>query len=92
MHFDDMVYKSLLEIRSVFGSRQSTGKQIDVKGVQLSRLQAAFRKFYRRYNDLVRSYNLSVGNMLSDAFHTNRSAVVDTLILTTVRTVYRTWK
>jgi hypothetical protein len=42
------------------------------QGLQLSRLQAAFRKFYGRYNDLISPYNLSLGNMLSDMFHTNR--------------------
>ena len=42
------------------------------QGFQLSRLQAAFRKFYGRYNDLICSYNLSLGHMLSDMFHTNR--------------------
>jgi hypothetical protein len=38
---------------------------------QLSRLQAAFRKFYGRYNDLIYPCNLSLGHMLSDMFHTN---------------------
>jgi hypothetical protein len=42
------------------------------QGFQQSRLQAAFRKFYSRYNDLVCAYNLSLGNMLSDMFHANR--------------------
>ena len=60
--------------------------------LQLSRLQAAFRKFYGRYNDLICSYNLSLGHMLSDMFHTNRYAVLYTLILTTGRTVYLIWK
>ena len=41
-------------------------------GFQLSRLQTAFRKLYGRYNDLICSYNLSLGHMLSDMFHTNR--------------------
>jgi hypothetical protein len=41
------------------------------RGFQLSRLQAAFRKFYGRYNDLICPYNLSLGHMLSDMFHTN---------------------
>ena len=50
------------------------------QGFQLSRLQAAFHKFYGRYNDLICSYNLSLGHMLSDMF--------DALILTTDRTVY----
>jgi hypothetical protein len=55
------------------------------QGFQLFRLQAAFRKFYDRYN-------LSLGHMLFDMFHTNRLAVLGTLILTTGRTIYRTWK
>jgi hypothetical protein len=42
------------------------------QGFQMSRLQAAFRKFYGRYNDLIYPYNLSLGHMLSDMFHTNR--------------------
>ena len=42
------------------------------QGFQLSPLQAAFRKFYDRYNDLICPYNLSLGHMLSDMFHTNR--------------------
>jgi hypothetical protein len=42
------------------------------QGFQLSRLQAAFRKFYGRYNDRICPYNLSLGHMLSDMFHTNR--------------------
>jgi hypothetical protein len=42
------------------------------EGFQLSRLQAAFRKFYGRYNDRIFSYNLSLGHMLSDMSHTNR--------------------
>jgi hypothetical protein len=62
------ICKSLLDIRSVFGSRQSTDKQ---QRFQLSRLQAAFCKFYARYNDLISSYNISLGHMLSDMFHTN---------------------
>jgi hypothetical protein len=42
------------------------------QGFQLSHLQAAFRKFYDRYNDLISPYNLSLRHMLSDMFHTNR--------------------
>jgi hypothetical protein len=42
------------------------------QGFQLSRLQTAFRKFYGRYNDRTCPYNLSLGHMLSDMFHTNR--------------------
>jgi hypothetical protein len=43
------------------------------------------------YNDLDCQYNLPLGQMLSDMFHTNRSAVLDTLILTTVLNVYLKW-
>ena len=42
------------------------------QGFQVSRLQEAFRKFYGRYNDLICSYNLSLGHMLSDMFYTHR--------------------
>jgi hypothetical protein len=44
----------------------------------MSRLQAAFRKFYGRYNDHIYPYNLSLGRMLSDVFHNNCLAVLDT--------------
>ena len=62
------------------------------QGFQLSRLQAAFRKFIGRYNDLICPYNLSLGHMLSDVFHTHRKDVLYTLILTTGRTVDLIWK
>jgi hypothetical protein len=42
------------------------------QGFQMPRLQAAFRKFYGRYNDVIYPYNLSLGHMLSDVFHNNR--------------------
>jgi hypothetical protein len=35
----------------------------------MSGLQAAFLKFYGRYNDLINPYILSLGHMLSDMFH-----------------------
>jgi hypothetical protein len=57
----------------------------------LSCLQAAFRKFYGRYNDLVFQYNVSLGKALSGVFHTNRQTVFETLILTTVGTIYLNW-
>jgi hypothetical protein len=41
------------------------------QGFQMSRLQAAFCKFYGRYNDLIHPYNLSLGHMLSDIFQNN---------------------
>jgi hypothetical protein len=40
-------------------------KKLMSQGFQMSRLQAAFRKFYDRYNDLIYPYNLSLGHMLS---------------------------
>ena len=43
------------------------------QGFQLSRLQAAFRKFYGLYNDLICSYNLSLGHMLSDVSYQSLS-------------------
>jgi uncharacterized protein (DUF1697 family) len=72
------------------------------QGFLQSRLQAAFRKsygrsndivckFYCRYNNLVSQYNFPLGQMLSNVFHTNCEAVLDTLNLTTVRTVYVNW-
>jgi hypothetical protein len=42
------------------------------QGFQLSHLQTAFRKFYGCYNYRICSYNLFLGHMLSDMFHTNR--------------------
>jgi hypothetical protein len=42
------------------------------QGFQMSRLQAAFRNFYGRYNDLIYPYNLFLGHMLSDMIHNNR--------------------
>jgi hypothetical protein len=42
------------------------------QGFQQSCLQADFCKFSGRYNNLIYPYNLSLGHMLSDMFHTNR--------------------
>jgi hypothetical protein len=47
------------------------------QGFQMSRLQAAFCKFYGRYNALIYPYNLSLGHKLSDMFHNNCWAVLD---------------
>jgi hypothetical protein len=47
-------------------------KKLMSQGFQMSRLQAAFRKFYGRYNDLIYPYNLSLGHMLSDMFHNTK--------------------
>jgi hypothetical protein len=62
------------------------------QGFLQSPTQTALRKFYGHYNDLVCPYNLPLSQMLSDVFHTNRWAVLDALILTTVCTVYLIWK
>jgi hypothetical protein len=53
-------------------------KKLMSLGFQMSRLQAAFRKFHGRYNDLIYPYNLSLGQILSDMFHNNCQAVLDT--------------
>jgi hypothetical protein len=45
-------------------------------------------KFDGRYNDLVCPFNLPFSHVLSGMFRANRWAVLDTLILITVRTVY----
>ena len=42
-----------------------------LQGFEMSSLKAAFRKFFGRYNDLDCQYSLSLGQMLSDMFHTN---------------------
>jgi hypothetical protein len=59
-----------------------------LQGFEIAHLKAAFRKFFGRYNDLVYQYNVSLGQMLSDVFHTNYHTVLDTLILTTDFSVY----
>jgi hypothetical protein len=83
----DSVCKSLFDIRSVFDSGQSTDK-VDVTEISTVSFTNSFLQFYGRYNDLVCQCNLSLGQMLSDVFHTNREAVLDTLILPLVSTFY----
>jgi hypothetical protein len=68
----DLVCWSLFVIRSVLIRGSLLTNKLMSQGFQLARLHAAFRKFYGRYNDLVCPYNLSLGHMLSDVFHTNR--------------------
>jgi hypothetical protein len=72
------IYRSLFNMQEIarhtISLWQSTDKQVDVTGVfQLSRLQAAFHKFYGRYNDLICPYNLSLGHMLSDVSYQSLS-------------------
>jgi hypothetical protein len=64
--------QELARLTIIFSSSESTDKQVDVTGVQMSRLQAAFRKYYGRYNDLIYAYSLSLDHMLPAMFHTNR--------------------
>jgi hypothetical protein len=52
------------------GGRLLTNKLM-LQGSLQSRLQAAFRKFYGRYNDLVCKFKFSLGQKLSDVFHDN---------------------
>jgi hypothetical protein len=66
------ICKCLLDIRSVFSSRQSIDRQVDVTGVSTVSFTGNFPQLYGRYNDLICPYNLSLGHMLSDMFHTNR--------------------
>ncbi|XP_055999510.1 uncharacterized protein LOC130047876 [Ostrea edulis] len=80
------------KVRSVNNQFLNRGKllrnKLMVQGFQQSRLKSAFRKLYGRDNDLVRQYNLSLGQMLSDVFHTDCYSVLGTLILTTENFVY----
>lgn len=46
-----------------------TNKLLEQK-YQEPRLKSSLRKFYGRYNDLVSKYNVSLGHMLTDVFHT----------------------
>jgi hypothetical protein len=62
------IFVNLLEIRSVLVWGSLLTNKLMAQGFQLSRLQAAFRKFYGRYNDLICPYNLSLGHMLCDVF------------------------
>ena len=48
-----------------------TDKLLLLQGFQQSRLKAAFRKLYGRYNNLVYQYDLSLSQMLSDVFHSH---------------------
>jgi hypothetical protein len=57
-----------------FTSRQSIDKKLMSQGFQLSCLQAAFRKLYGRYNNLIYPYNISLDHMLSDMFLTKKLA------------------
>jgi hypothetical protein len=64
------VFLSLISpILRNFGSKPNFKTKFDRNVVQL---YTAFRKFYGLYNDLICPYNLSLGHMLSDMFHTNR--------------------
>jgi hypothetical protein len=70
-HRSIVEYKSLLDIWSVLVRGSLLKNKLMLQGFQLSRLQAAFRKFFGRYNDLISPYNLSLCHMLSNTFHTN---------------------
>jgi hypothetical protein len=68
-------------------------KQVAVTGISTVSFTGSFPQIlqqYCRYNNLVCQYNLPLCQMLSDVSHTDRLAVLDTLILTTVRIVYLT--
>jgi hypothetical protein len=54
----DSVCKSLFDILSVFNSRQSMDKQVDITEVSKVLFTDSFCKFYGLYNDLLCPYNL----------------------------------
>jgi hypothetical protein len=64
------ICKSLLDIQSVFSSRQSTDKQVDVTGVSTVSFTGSFPQIL--WILFAHAYNLSLGFMLSDMFHTTR--------------------
>ena len=73
------IYRSLFDMQEAcstydkfLGLGNLLTNKLMLHGFQLSRLQAAFRKFHGHYNDLICSYNLSLGHMLYEMFHTNR--------------------
>jgi hypothetical protein len=69
----DLVCKSLFDIRSVFSSRQSTEKQLDVTGVSTVSFAGSFPQIlWSLQRSCLTIYSLSLGHMLSDVFHTNR--------------------
>jgi hypothetical protein len=65
------VYMARHTIRFLVRGSLLTNKLMS-QGFQLPHLQAAFRKFYGRFNDFICSCNLSLDCMLSDIFHANR--------------------
>jgi hypothetical protein len=62
------------------------------QGFRQSHLQAAFIKFYGRYNNLNLPIQFFVGPHAVWYVSYQSLIVLDTLILTTVRTIYLTWK
>jgi hypothetical protein len=68
----DSVCKSLFDIRSVFDSRQSTDKQVDVTGVSTVLFKDSFPQILRLLQQSSWQYNLPIGQMQSDVFHTSR--------------------
>jgi hypothetical protein len=80
----------LLVIRETVRGSLLTNKLMS-QGFQMSRLQAAFCKFYGRYNELIYPYNLPWATCCLIYFITIVKSFL-TLILTTVYTVYLIWK
>jgi hypothetical protein len=62
---------------SFFYSRQSSDNQVDVTGVSTVSFTDRFSQTYGRYNGIVCQCNLSLGQRLSDVFHTNCKAFLD---------------
>jgi hypothetical protein len=91
-HFHLQVYCVFIAQLIQYARAYSTYDQFLIRGSQLANklmkqrllhcpLQAAFLKFYGCFNGLVCRYNLPLGQMLPDVFHTSHEDVLDTLIL-----------
>ena len=66
------------------------------QGFEVKRLRNSFKKFYRRYSDLIRKYQRSVKDMMADSFPDYLHAVVQLvlspfLILIFSNTDFVTW-
>jgi hypothetical protein len=80
----DLICRGLFHIQSVFNSKQSTENQADVMRVSTVSFTDSFLQILPSlYNDLVFQYNLQLGQMLFEVFHTNHWAILVTLFLTT---------
>jgi hypothetical protein len=66
----DSIHKSMFCVWRHFKTREQLTKKVMLQGCNESRLKSSFRKFYGRFNDLVRNYKLLLAHMLNDLFYT----------------------